>query len=110
MMHSRRWLPRLGQCHSALAHGPASSAWDMLRRGGREEPSAPRCQHLVRGMCGQQSHVVGSQGHQACMPSVPAWKSRTLPPRMALPASQGHVFSLLPPCISARSSGTHTHG
>lgn len=39
MMHSTRWLPRLGVRECALTHGPKSSAWglppawDMLGRG-----------------------------------------------------------------------------
>lgn len=39
MMHSTRWLPRLGVRECAPTHGPKSSAWglppasDMLGRG-----------------------------------------------------------------------------
>lgn len=45
MMHSIRWLPRLGVRECAPTHGPASSAlglllaWDMLGRGGEGEMS-----------------------------------------------------------------------
>lgn len=128
-MHSTRWLPRLGVRECAPTHSPVSSArglppaWDMLGRGGREELSDPRpgcgmpgvgCHlwvHLVRGRYGDQTHAVGSQGHQApCPTSLPApWAARL--EKQGSPTADGSAciqggdaFSLVPPCISAGTS------